>query len=316
MPSKNGKRIIILKSFDWFDELTLEQLRIGETILLIDTDNAIIVDVQASRSVRTGETHATRMMIERVRERFDLWPERLIADTAYGSGEMLGWLVEERGIEPHIPVIDKSKRADGTFSREDFAYDHKTDAYICPAGKELRRNRRKFQSIRNEPKDTGFAKYGAIKAECDACHLKERCCPKGAPRRIMRSEHEGARQMARDIAATDEYALSCKLRKRSRCSSPISSASSASAGSACAAHAAQTTNSSSPQPPRTSESWPSSSRCQRRRDPHERRRFASSSSAPTSRRSNFKKRLFQRNTPRPAVRGTSQCCAAGLRSRR
>jgi len=181
---------------------------------LIDTDHAIIVDVQASRSVRTGETHATRMMIDRVRERFDLWPERLIADMAYGSGEMLGWLVEERGIEPHIPVIDKSKRADGTFSREDFAYDQKTDAYICPAGKELRRNRRKFQSIRNEPKDTGFAKYGAIKAECDACHLKERCCPKGAPRRIMRSEHEGARQMARDIAVTDEYALSCKLRKK------------------------------------------------------------------------------------------------------
>ena len=140
---------------------------------LIDTDHAIILDVQASRSVRTGETHATRMMIDRVRKRFELWPERLIADMAYGSGEMLGWLVEERGIEPHIPVIDKSKRAAGTFSREDFAYDHKTDAYICPAGKELRRNRRKSQSIRNEPKDTGFAKYGAIKAECDACHLKD-----------------------------------------------------------------------------------------------------------------------------------------------
>ena len=116
---------------------------------------------------------------------------------AYGSGEMLGWLVEERGIEPHIPVIDKSKRPDGTFSRDDFVYDHRTDAYICPAGKELRRNRRKFQSAEHEPKDTGFAKYGAIKAECDACDLKERCCPKGAPRRILRSEHEGARQMAR-----------------------------------------------------------------------------------------------------------------------
>jgi hypothetical protein len=194
--------------------LLQQQDRFGETILLIDTDNAIIVDVQASRSVRTGETFATRTMIDRVRERFELWPERLIADMAYGSGEMLGWLVEERGIEPHIPVIDKSKRADGTFSREDFVYDHKTDAYLRPAGKELRRNRRKFQSIRNEPKDTGLAKYGAIKAECDACHLKERCCPKGAPRRIMRSEHKGARQMARDIAATDEYALSCKLRKK------------------------------------------------------------------------------------------------------
>lgn len=149
-----------------------------------------------------------------MRERFDLWPERLIADMTYGSSDMLGCLVEERGIEPHIPVIDKSKRTDGTFSREDFVYDHKTDAYICPAGRELRQKRRQFQTVRHEPKDTSFAKYGVIKAECVACHLKERCCPKGAARRIMRSEHEGARQMARDIAETEDHAISRKLRKK------------------------------------------------------------------------------------------------------
>lgn len=181
---------------------------------LIDTDHAIILDVQASRSVRTGETHATRTMIDRVMDRFELWPERLIADTAYGSAGMLGWLVEERSIEPHIPVIDKSERTDGTFSRDDFVYDHRTDAYICPAGKELRQKRRQFQTIRHEPKDTSIAKYGALKAYCEACHLKDRCCPKGTPRRITRSEHEGARQMARDIAKTEEYAISAKLRKK------------------------------------------------------------------------------------------------------
>ncbi|MEO1724484.1 MAG: IS1182 family transposase [Pseudomonadota bacterium] len=181
---------------------------------LIDTDHAIILDVQASRSVRTGETHATRTMIDRVRDRFDLWPERLIADTAYGSGEMLGWLVEERSIEPHIPVIDKSKRTDGTFSREDFVYDHRTDTYTCPAGKEMRQSWREFQTIRYEPKDTSFAKYGALKADCEACPLREQCCPKGTPRRVMRSEHEGARQMARDLAKTEAFEISTKLRKK------------------------------------------------------------------------------------------------------
>jgi hypothetical protein len=35
---------------------------------------------------------------------------------------MLGWLVSECAIEPDIPVFDKSARDDGTFSREDFAY--------------------------------------------------------------------------------------------------------------------------------------------------------------------------------------------------
>ena len=64
-------------------------------------------------------------MIDRTQERFGLWPERLAADAAYGSAENLAWLVHERGIEPHIPVFDKSQRTDGTYSRDDFAYDHK-----------------------------------------------------------------------------------------------------------------------------------------------------------------------------------------------
>jgi len=44
---------------------------------------------------------------------------------------MLNWLVNERGIEPHVPVFDKSERTDGTFSRSDFTYDRPADAYIC-----------------------------------------------------------------------------------------------------------------------------------------------------------------------------------------
>ena len=60
---------------------------------------------------------------ERSRERFDLYPARLAGDSGYGSAAMLGWLVYDQGIEPHIPVFDKSVRKDGTFSREDFTYD-------------------------------------------------------------------------------------------------------------------------------------------------------------------------------------------------
>jgi len=59
-------------------------------------------------------------MIARTQDRFGLWPARLAADSAYGSAENLAWLVHERGIEPHIPVFDKSERRDGTFSRSDF----------------------------------------------------------------------------------------------------------------------------------------------------------------------------------------------------
>src|SRR5277367_770573 len=90
------------------------------TNYLIDLDSAIIVDVEASTAIRQAEVAATKTMIDRVDRRFGLYPEKLVADTAYGSAEMLNWLVEERGIEPHIPVFDKSQRSDNTFSRSDF----------------------------------------------------------------------------------------------------------------------------------------------------------------------------------------------------
>src|ERR1700759_5057406 len=103
---------------------------------LIDVKFGVIVDVEASRAIRQAEVGAAKTMIERTEERFGLKPERLTAGTSYGAASMLNWLVE-KGIAPHIPVFDKSKRDDGTFSRSDFRYDSTSDIYHCPAGKAL-----------------------------------------------------------------------------------------------------------------------------------------------------------------------------------
>src|SRR5215475_8992848 len=80
---------------------------------------------------------AAKTMIERTEERFEIKPAYLAADTAYGSANTLNWIVNEKKIAPHIPVIDKSKREDGTFSREDFRFDQERNIYLCPAGKVL-----------------------------------------------------------------------------------------------------------------------------------------------------------------------------------
>ena len=104
---------------------------------LVDVKFGVIVDVEASRAIRQAEVGAAKTMIERTQERFDLKPEYLAADTAYGSAAMLNWVVNEQKIAPHIPVIDKSQREDGTFSREDFRFDAERNIYICPAGKTL-----------------------------------------------------------------------------------------------------------------------------------------------------------------------------------
>jgi len=176
------------------------------TNYLIDLGNAVIVDVEASTAIRQAEVTATKTMIVRIDERFGLYPERLVADSAYGSGEMLNWLVQERGIEPHIPVFDKSRRVDDTFSRSDFTYDHEGDVYFCPGGKML--------TCKGTVVNDNQLMYRASKYDCAACTLKQRCCPKEPARKVPRSIHEGARDMARDIANTDAYRTSRRQRKK------------------------------------------------------------------------------------------------------
>src|SRR6202035_5455026 len=61
---------------------------------LIDIENAVIVDVEATPARTYDEVAATQTMLDRTQERFDLKPKRLAADTAYGTGKFLGWLVK------------------------------------------------------------------------------------------------------------------------------------------------------------------------------------------------------------------------------
>ena len=177
------------------------------TNYLVDVENAIIVDVEATTAIRQAEVVAAKRMIERSIERFDLYPSRLLGDSGYGSAEMLGWLVYEHGIEPHVTVFDKSARADGTFSREDFTYDHQGDVYFCPGGKPL-------TTTGTLVNDRATILYRASKHDCQGCALKQRCCPNTPIRKVPRSIYEGARDMARQIASSWDGRTSRRLRKK------------------------------------------------------------------------------------------------------
>jgi hypothetical protein len=180
------------------------------TNYLIDTAHGVILDVEATPAHRNAEVDSTRVMVNRVEQRFDLKPRRLIADTAYGSAPMLGWIVEEKDIEPHIPVWDKSERKDGTFERDVFQWDEAADEYHCPAGKPLRRTWRIYHKPRSHITKAGTIIYRAKIRDCAACPMKAQCCPNMTFRKIVRSIHERAREIARQIAKTPEY-------ERSRC---------------------------------------------------------------------------------------------------
>jgi hypothetical protein len=173
---------------------------------LIDVKVGIIMDVEATRAIRQAEVGAAKTMIERTEERFDIKPASLAGDTAYGSADTLNWIVNEKKIAPYIPVIDKSKREDGTFSREDFRFDEEQNIYICPAGKAL--------TTTGHIGPDHAIRYQASLPDCRACALKPKCCPNMPSRRIVRDVNEGARDVARALAKTEAFEQSRRDRKR------------------------------------------------------------------------------------------------------
>ena len=172
---------------------------------LIDMEHAVIVDVEATPTRISKEVDATESMIERTEERFGLKPDHVAGDTAYGTGEMLGALMA-RDITPHIPVWDKSKRDDGTLSREDFSFDHESGVYVCPGDKTL--------TTTGRVHDGKTRLYRASTRDCAPCGWKQACCPNTPFRRIPRDVNEDARDYTRSLMGTEAYLRSGRARKK------------------------------------------------------------------------------------------------------
>lgn len=173
---------------------------------LVDIENAVIVDVEATPARTYDEVAATQMMLDRTQKCFGLKPKRLAADTAYGTGKFLGWLVKVKKIIPHIPVWEKSDRQDGIFSRSDFRWDRKRGVYVCPNGKLLQTS--------GTVHDGRTLLYRASKRDCDVCPIRAKCCTNADARKIPRDLHEDARDVARRKMKTKAFARSRDERKR------------------------------------------------------------------------------------------------------
>jgi transposase len=173
---------------------------------LIDIENAVIVDVEATPARTYDEVVATQTMLDRTEQRFNLKPKRLAADTAYGTGKFLGWLLKKKKIIPHIPVWEKSDRRDGIFSRSDFRWDSKRGVYVCPNGKLLRTS--------GTVHDGRTLLYRASKRDCHVCPIRAKCCTSLDARKIPRDLHEDARDIARRKMKTKAFAKSRDERKR------------------------------------------------------------------------------------------------------
>jgi transposase len=171
---------------------------------LIDIEKAVIVDVEATPARTYDEVAATRTMIDRTEKAFGLKPDRLVADTAYGTGKLLAWLLD-KDITPHIPVWERYERTDGMFSRLDFTYNAERDVYVCPNGRPLRTS--------GTVHDGRVRNYLSQPGDCRVCRLKDQCTR--APfRKIARDINEEARDHARSLKSTPEFERSSHERKK------------------------------------------------------------------------------------------------------
>ena len=171
---------------------------------LVDLKRAIVVDVAASPARWTEEVATTSVMIERTERRFGLLPSRLAADSAYGSGRLVGWLMRH-GIEPHVPLLDRATQTGGVLTRAAFSYDRERDVYVCPTGHEL--------ATSGHVTTSDLRQYRAKPATCGPCALKPRCTS-GVARMITRNVHEDEREHVRQIAGTPAFKRSARERRK------------------------------------------------------------------------------------------------------
>jgi len=184
------------------------------TNYLVDVHYGVIVDVEATSAHRIQEVDATRTMIDRVEDRFGIKPKRLIGDMAYGAAKLLAWMVNDKAIEPHVPLWDKTQRSDDTLSSSDFRWDEERNEYRCPQGWALRTDWRTFKNPRSRITKADTLLYKSRQSDCASCPMKARCCPNTPIRKIHRSIHEPARDVARAVAKTRLYKQSRKDRKK------------------------------------------------------------------------------------------------------
>ena len=172
---------------------------------LVDNASCVIVEVQATAARMSQETVAAQDMLTRFAQWQGREPESVAADTTYGNGEFLQWL-SDRKITPYMRTRDSIHRKRSPyFGPERFTYEPEHDRYICPAGQVLNYGGRVYRN-------RAFNYIGTRK-KCGACALKSQCTS-AAFRSLNIHQQEPARQRARELANTPEFARAQRQRKK------------------------------------------------------------------------------------------------------
>jgi hypothetical protein len=172
---------------------------------LVDNQSCVIVGVQATGARMSQETVAAKDMIARFAERQGRNPASVAADTTYGNGEFLQWLME-REITPYMRTRDSARRKNSPlYGPERFTYQPECNSYLCPAGEQLNYGGR---NVRNRT----YVYIGTHK-RCGTCSQKAQCTT--APIKYLAIHmEESARQRARDLVNTTAFVAAQRQRKK------------------------------------------------------------------------------------------------------
>jgi len=172
---------------------------------LVDNHSCVIVGVQATAARMSQETVAAQDMLDRFARWQGRAPDSVAADTSYGNGEFLQWLAD-RNITPYMRTRDSIHRKRSPFfGPERFTYEPEHNRYICPAGQPLNYGGRVYRN-------RAFNYIGTRK-KCGPCSLRPQCTS-AAFRGLVIHQHEPARQRARELANTPEFAKAQRQRKK------------------------------------------------------------------------------------------------------
>ena len=172
---------------------------------LVDNASCVIVGVQATAARMSQETVAAQAMLTRFAQSQGRKPESVGADTTYGNGEFLHWLAE-REITPYMRTRESAKRKNSPFyGPESFTYQPESNSYRCPAGEQL-------NYVGLNVRNRAHAYIGSAK-RCGACSQKPQCTS-GRYKYLAIHRDELARQRARELANTPEFAYAQRQRKK------------------------------------------------------------------------------------------------------
>ncbi len=171
---------------------------------LVDNDSCVIVGVQATAARMSQETVAAQDMLDPFR-RVARTSARSMEPTRPRKRRVLA-KVTDRNINPYIRIRDSiHRKRSAFFGPERFTYEPEKNRYICPAGQFLNYGGRVY---RNQAFN-----YIWTRKKCGPCSLRPQCTslPSGG---LFINQYDAARQRARELVNTPEFAKAQRQRKK------------------------------------------------------------------------------------------------------